>query len=128
MSTGRDKSLDMPILAVIDIEHLRTLHEVEELSFAVLAKIAAQIVEMITTLVAISTRRVEVAVVFFEEIKLLELLYILLGDTKLAHQTRHNASLEATQGICLAGTVWIPFRSFQLHLHMGMKLIKRNSG
>ena len=128
MSTGRDKSLDPPILAVIDIEHLRTLHEVEELSFAVLAKIAAQIVEMITTLVAISTRRVEVAVVFFEEIKLLELLYILSGDTKLAHHTWHNATLEALQGICLAGTVWIPFRSFQLHLHMGMKLIRRNSG
>ena len=128
MSTGRDKSLDPPIFAVIDIEHLRTLHEVEELSFAVLAKIAAQIVEMITTLVAIGTRRVEVAVVFIEEIKLLELLYILLGDTKLAHHTWHNATLEALQGICLSGTVWIPFRSFQLHLHMGMKLIKRNSG
>ena len=128
MSTGRDKSLDPPIFAVIDIEHLRTLHEVEELSLAVLAEISSQIVEMITTLVAISTRRVEVAVVFTEEIKLLELLYILLGDTELSHQTWHNASLEALQGICLAGTMGIPFRSFQLHLHMGMKLIKRNSG
>ena len=105
MSTGRDKSLDPPIFAVIDIEHLRTLHEVEEPSFSILAKISSQKVEMITTLVAISTRRVEVAVVFTEEIKLLEFLYILFGDVQLSHQTWHNASLEAMQGICLAWTM-----------------------
>ena len=68
MHPGRNESLDPPIPIVIYIEHLRTLHEVEELSFAVLAKISSQKVEMITTLVAIGTRRVEVAVVFTEEI------------------------------------------------------------
>ena len=58
----------MPILAVIDIEHLRTLHEVKEPSFSILAEIAAQMVEMITTLVTIGTRRVEVAFVFMKKI------------------------------------------------------------
>ena len=93
------------MLAIIDIEHLRTLDEVEELSFAVLAERSSQIVEMIATLVAISTRRVEVTFAFTDKIKLLDLLYILLRDTKFAHQTWHNATLEATQGICLAWSV-----------------------
>ena len=105
MSPGRNESLDLTILVVIDIEHLRTLHKVEEFSFAVLAERSSQMVEMITTLVAIGTRRVKVALELTKKIKLLESLCLLLRDAKITHQMWYDLLLKSSQGICLARTM-----------------------
>ena len=115
MHPGRDKCLDLPVLIVVHVEHLRPQDEIEEPALPVLAQLAAKAIEAVLPCIAIGTRLVEMRHEATREIQATQLLRLLLRDAKLSHHTRHNASLEATQGICLAWTMGIPFRSFQFH-------------
>ena len=115
MHPGRDKCLDLPVLIVVHVEHLRPQDEIEEPALPVLAQLAAKAIEAVLPCIAISTRLVEMRHEATREIQATQLLRLLLRDAKITHHTWLNASLEATQGICLAWTVWIPFRSFQFH-------------
>ena len=105
MHPGRDESLDLPLVIVIDVEHLRPQYEVEESALAVFAQLTAEVIEAIVARVAKSPGLVEVLHQAARKVEAAQLLSLFTGDAEVTHHSWLNATLEATQGICLAWTM-----------------------